>query len=805
MNKLKYVILSFLLLLINVVSFQTQYNTEYKLSSGTLQSYEKEEQVYPLNTSGTFVQYFIPQKNYIESLEIKLPIAASQKEKEQEEINFKICTEADLVVYETTIKDDEEGHFVFYINKKVDENLVYYFIITGLDNIKESVNFQNMIQPVSAKENLTCLYKGTVQCGNLPVVYNYSYKNLEPFGLILITDIVIIALVWCFCEIYKKLSQKVKKIIDISMWVVIVPIMLYLVQILSVETMGLKKEYIIANLLFYYLILLIITFFCRKLKNASLLFTFALVIVSLLDYYVTYFRGQAFMLSDFFSYKTAATVVGSYSLEIPIRMGRYLLVCWGIVAVHMLLEQGYIWGKEKKLRFRVLKQVIVVSCIMLLSVYLNKNVSFALVNLWDTRTDYVEKGLIYTLMAEGQYLKVDKPEGYSVAKVEKIKEELNITDVSQSENKEQTIPNNLILIMNESLADLSVIGELPTDNEILPYITNLQGVSKGYLYMPVFGAGTAESEYEVLTGNSKQFLAVGSVAYELYTHTPEYGLAYCLKEQGYTDIALHPYLATNWNRKTVYDRMQFDQFISQENWEDPVNYLRWCIDDETAYRKIIKKYEEKENDEKLFAFCVTMQNHGGYSEESSLGFQNTVSLNTETEYPYTETYLSAINVSDQAFKELIEYFDSVEETTMIVMFGDHQPAIEDEFYKELFGVADLSELNTEDAEKQYMTPYVIWTNYSTSTSEENMSSNYFGSYILQKAGLKMTSYEKSILKIKETLPVITRGVVCDKNGNWYQINDSLPEEYKKLIEDYKTLQYNNVFDHSDNVVHDISD
>ena len=200
-----------------------------------------------------------------------------------------------------------------------------------------------------------------------------------------------------------------------------------------------------------------------------------------------------------------------------------------------------------------------------------------------------------------------------------------------------------------------------------------------------------------------------------------------------------------------------------------------------------------------------MQNHGGYSEESSLGFQNTVSLNTETEYPYTETYLSAINVSDQAFKELIEYFDSVEEPTMIVMFGDHQPAIEDEFYKELFGVADLSELNTEDAEKQYMTPYVIWTNYSTSTSEENMSSNYFGSYILQKAGLKMTSYEKSILKIKETLPVITRGVVCDKNGNWYQINDSLPEEYKKLIEDYKTLQYNNVFDHSDNVVHDISD
>ena len=79
------------------------------------------------------------------------------------------------------------------------------------------------------------------------------------------------------------------------------------------------------------------------------------------------------------------------------------------------------------------------------------------------------------------------------------------------------------------------------------------------------------------------------------------------------------------------------------------------------------------------------------------------------------------------------------------------------------------------------------------------SSNYLGSYILEQAGLEMTVYNKFLLQLKEKLPIIGIGAVCDSEGNWYSM-DSLPEEYAELIEEYKVLQYNNVVDRKHRVV-----
>ena len=74
-----------------------------------------------------------------------------------------------------------------------------------------------------------------------------------------------------------------------------------------------------------------------------------------------------------------------------------------------------------------------------------------------------------------------------------------------------------------------------------------------------------------------------------------------------------------------------------------------------------------------------MQNHGGYTVEDRAGFEPTVKLGYDTEYPLAETYLSLARESDSAFKELLEYFEKVDEPTMIVMFGAHWPKIEEEF------------------------------------------------------------------------------------------------------------------------------
>ena len=123
------------------------------------------------------------------------------------------------------------------------------------------------------------------------------------------------------------------------------------------------------------------------------------------------------------------------------------------------------------------------------------------------------------------------------------------------------------------------------------------------------------------------FLPSGSVPYQLYVRDPEYGLADILKSQGYYTIAMHPNKAHNWNRASVYPCMGFDEFISLENWGDEHReLLRNYVSDKATFEKIISLYEEKDADEKLFTFCVTMQNHGGYTVEDRAGFEPTVKL-----------------------------------------------------------------------------------------------------------------------------------------------------------------------------------
>lgn len=182
------------------------------------------------------------------------------------------------------------------------------------------------------------------------------------------------------------------------------------------------------------------------------------------------------------------------------------------------------------------------------------------------------------------------------------------------------------------------------------------------------------------------FLPAGSVPYQLFVHDPESGMAQILKAQGYTTIAVHPNNASNWNRTNVYADMDFDQFISTENWgNDSFDKIRNFASDETTYDKLIKLFERKQSGEKLFTFCVTMQNHGGYGTETLNGYQPDVKLHYNREYPLAETYLSLARESDRAFQKLLSYFEKVDEPTMIIMFGDHWPKIENWIYSQRAG------------------------------------------------------------------------------------------------------------------------
>ena len=550
------------------------------------------------------------------------------------------------------------------------------------------------------------------------------------------------------------------------------------------------------NLLIYFLIFALLILLFRKVGRASVVFGYLMVILALVNYFVMEFRGEPFFILDIVGVGTAAEVAGEYTFKLPLLAG-FTLICALVFVQFAARFQKLELGKKSRKNTICRMGVLAGAAIALVLSFKPVLQKTENVYLWNVNKDYRNRGYVYTLVREIRYIFVEQPEGYSADRVTELAEGLEKETEEKNgsaASSEVVQPKNIIMIMNESLADFESVGEIATNAQILPFIHSLdKNVKHGNLHMPTFGGGTARSEYEALTGNSMTFLPAGCVPYQLYVREPEYGMADILKSQGYYTIAMHPNKARNWNRDNVYPDMGFDEFISLQNWGDEYrDKIRNNISDQATYDKIISLYENKGTHDKLFTFCVTMQNHGGYTESTLNGFEPGVKLNYDQDYPLAETYLSLAQESDKAFQNLLEYFEKVDEPTMIVMFGDHWPKIEENFMAEVLG-KNRQNLSLEESQITYATPYVIWTNYPSETVEEDFSANYLGSYVLQLARAQMTGYNQFLLNIKEQLPIIGVGAVRDKDGNWYA-TEKLPKEYQELLTNYNILEYNNQFE-----------
>lgn len=546
------------------------------------------------------------------------------------------------------------------------------------------------------------------------------------------------------------------------------------------------------NILLLYLILLLFLLFFQNIRTALTCFTLWIPLLGLVQYYIQKFRGRSFMLTDISSVWTAAQVAGGYSYAMDL--------CVGIAALASL---GWLYlisvTPDKRIkRFSAGRKVAVI-LLCVLSLHLLGDRSFAAkhtvlqMDMWNTEKDYRVKGYLLNLLAQIQYLKVEEPENYTEEQVQDIAEKYRTDfDAQKVDDETEERPTNLIVIMNESWADFRIMDNGRDLESVTPYIDQMEeNVTKGWLRVPAFGGGTAYTEYEMLTGNSEELLEKNPpVAYQVHSQKDEYGLASTLAAQNFETIAMHPHSALNYNRKQVYPRMGFDKFISKEMW--PKEYkkrTRKFINDQACYDYLEEIYQEKETGEKLFTFLVTMQNHAGYSME---GYDSTVKLDYEQEYPEAEQYFSLIKESDAAFESLIRHFEKVEEPTMIVMFGDHWPNIQDGFYDMLMQTGTEG-TTAEENRKRSFTPFVIWTNYERE-SEQNvvMSVNYFSSYILEQMGAELTDYNKFLLEMKESMPVIAGAEVMTADGEWYP-KAELPKQLGTMLNEYEILQYNNMF------------
>jgi phosphoglycerol transferase MdoB-like AlkP superfamily enzyme len=388
-------------------------------------------------------------------------------------------------------------------------------------------------------------------------------------------------------------------------------------------------------------------------------------------------------------------------------------------------------------------------------------------------------GLAVTFTMNLAYLAVEKPQGYNADAAAALLESYDSgNEITTGDN--ETLPN-LIVVMDESFADLSVLGDFSVSEDPTPFLHSLMAGAdntiSGTAHVSVCGGNTPNSEFEFLTGNTMAFLPQGSVPYQQYITGEIPSLAQWLSSLGYETVAAHPYNASGWERETVYPLLGFSESLFYPDFSG-AKLVRNYVSDESCVKKLISLYEEKSPDAPLFAFLVTMQNHGGYTETYDNFTPDVVAAGINS--TSLDQYLSLTKKTDEALEMLLSYFAEETEPTVVVFFGDHQPY---DTVAEAVLAKNGLHYNTLDEEQtllRYQVPYVIWANYEIpSQTDVDTSLNYLSAEVCAAAGIPTNAYQNFLLELRETYPVISAV--------------EQPEDEASLS-DYRKLQYYELFD-----------
>ena len=380
------------------------------------------------------------------------------------------------------------------------------------------------------------------------------------------------------------------------------------------------------------------------------------------------------------------------------------------------------------------------------------------------------------------------PSGYSAKKAKAILNRYKGVETTSKGDKPIVIG-----IMSESLCDFRVYeNNFRPNQEVMPYWDSLhENVVKGYLASSVYGGGTADSEWEFLTGNSLSLFPTGTIVYQQHMRKPTQSLSRVLRSQGYFTMATHPFAPSGWNRTKAWPLLGFQKTTFEEDYTSPnLKKYRGFISDKSMYEYIIDQYEKRDQSKNWFLFGVTMQNHGGYLVP--IKNKNVRLDGYATSYPSAEEYLTMVKHSDDALKTLIDYFKKQDKKVVLVIFGDHQPGVEQEFLEEMHG---KSFDTLEEQELKQQVPFLIWANYPIESQEGVHSSiNYLSNLVADVAGFEKTPYQNFLEEMRQCIPAInSMGYFSVADNRWKSFGEKGTKEEEKWLKEYKILEYYDVF------------
>lgn len=539
----------------------------------------------------------------------------------------------------------------------------------------------------------------------------------------------------------------------------------------------------------------------------------ALAIVGLIQYFIAQFKGTAILPADLFALRTAIAVSGKYTYSLnTFALGGLCAVCVGVTLVALLAEasspttstdQNTMASSDRQKRFAQL--IAAASCLVTLVAFIavpNYVDDFGLQLAYfghDALKSYQDNGFLPSFIAAFQNVGIKQPDDYSADATERDVEELSKSYDTEVDNgrlaavaQYEAIKPSLVVVMNETFADLSEFEILRSAGYDGPAFFKSvdDALLRGNVAVSVLGGGTSNTEFEFLTGTNCAFVGEGKYPYVMYSFANVDNLAKQLSELGYTCSALHPNLASNWNRDVVYADLGFDRFFSIDDFAGAPE-LHSGVSDEATYDKVLELLNDTSDPQ--FIFDVTMQNHSGYDQHNmptKLLRHYAVDLYADDAWvsDAIDEYLACIEASDQALNKLMEQLAALDRPVILVFFGDHHPHISE-------WINDDYYVNEDELTHQlriHHTGYFIWANYDVAGREQksdvdDMSVDILGTTTLELMGAPLTKMERARLVMRKDLLALNVFGYQGADRAWYQLDDDGP--YSEIYNKLKRINY----------------
>ncbi|HET7690240.1 MAG TPA: LTA synthase family protein [Nocardioidaceae bacterium] len=400
---------------------------------------------------------------------------------------------------------------------------------------------------------------------------------------------------------------------------------------------------------------------------------------------------------------------------------------------------------------------------------------------WSQQVNYQRNGVVAGLLYNLHVPPMDVPAGYSRASMDALARKYGAIakQVNKTRDPRALDDLNVVLVLSEAFTDPTVIRGVEIDKDPIPYTRALMDrTTSGQMLAQLMGGGTANMEYELLTGLSladyqPQLVSPYQMLVPKSSAFPS-AVGY-FRDLGHRTIAIHPYRREFYHRDDVYPILGFDEFVDEKKMQfDSRLKNSEFISDEAAFDEVLAELDD--SSAPVFLNLVTMQNH--YSYDPQFDKEWPVEAPGDLRKDLAR-YATGLNYTDGALAEFLGKLSSSSEKTAVVFYGDHQPAIWPD---------DLVQENGEPAMKT--TPYFVWTNFPTSRipTPELVSPTQFLPLLFDQVNAEKPPFYVLLDRLREVIPAREQGVAYDAEGRLVAAEDLSPEA-EELLRDYQLVLY----------------